>query len=250
MDVPVMTDVCQGGSSHASTPCMELGVTESLDALQTGFGGNYEDCGEGRGLVPKAVIICPQTRQEGLSGVDSKKEVALWALQKRCCMVRDERSNRTEERCGNIVRLGGNMSLRFDGAVTPTVLASAISFVGLPLLVFLGVMMRHRQSTLPLLTDLKVPALIVVESLIFAGPEVVLHLCLEALHKGRHSASFAVLVLTRLIYTVWLVVSFRVNGPLLASGLAVRVTRLAPNKLRDIISCKKLRKHRFEDMAR
>ncbi|XP_077510822.1 uncharacterized protein LOC144121470 [Amblyomma americanum] len=227
MDVPVMTDVCQGGSPHASTPCMELGVTESLDALQTGLGGNYEDCGEGRGLVPKAVIICPQTRQEGLSGVDSKKEVALWALQKRCCMVRDERSNRTEERYGNIMRLGGKMSLRFDGAVTPTVLASAIPFVGLPLLVFLGVMMRHRQSTLPLLTDVKVPALIVIESLIFVGPEGVLHLCLEALHKGRHSASFAVLVLTRLLYTVWLVVSFRVNGPLLASGLAMMRGRFA-----------------------
>ncbi|KAK8767620.1 hypothetical protein V5799_005601 [Amblyomma americanum] len=105
---------------------------------------------------------------------------------------------------------------------------------GLPLLVFLGVMMRHRQSTLPLLTDVKVPALIVIESLIFVGPEGVLHLCLGALHKGRHSASFAVLVLTRLLYTVWLVVSFRVNGPLLASGLAVRVTKLAPNELPDI----------------
>ncbi|XP_077520319.1 uncharacterized protein LOC144130209 isoform X1 [Amblyomma americanum] len=164
MDVPVMTDMCQGGSSHVSTPCMEVGVTESLGALQTVFDGNYEDCDEGRGLVPKAVIFCPQTRQEGLSGADSKKEVALWALQKRCCMVRDERSNRTEGCSGNMVRLGGKMSLQFDGAVTPTVLASTIAFVGLPLVVFLGGMMRHRQSALPLFTDLKVPALIVVES--------------------------------------------------------------------------------------
>ncbi|XP_077501625.1 uncharacterized protein LOC144112680 isoform X2 [Amblyomma americanum] len=155
MGVPVMTDMCQGGSSHASTPCMEVGVTESLGALQTGFGGNYEDCDEGRGLVPKAVIFCTQTRQEGLSGADSKKEVAFRALQKRCCMVRDERSNRTEGCSGNMVRLGGKMSLHFDGAVTTIVLASAIAFVDLPLLVFLGVMMRHRQSALPLLTDLK-----------------------------------------------------------------------------------------------
>ncbi|XP_077498272.1 uncharacterized protein LOC144109016 isoform X2 [Amblyomma americanum] len=102
------------------------------------------------------------TRQEGLSGADSKKEVALWALQKRCCMVRDERSNRTEGCSGNMVRLDGNVSLQFDGAVTPTVLASAIAFVGLPLVVFLGGMMRHRQSALPLFTDLKVPALIVI----------------------------------------------------------------------------------------
>ncbi|KAK8759611.1 hypothetical protein V5799_002763 [Amblyomma americanum] len=129
MGVPVMTDMCQGGSSHASTPCMEVGVTESLGALQTGFGGNYEDCDEGRGLVPKAVIFCTQTRQEGLSGADSKKEVAFRALQKRCCMVRDERSNRTEGCSGNMVRLGGKMSLHFDGAVTPIVLASAIAFV-------------------------------------------------------------------------------------------------------------------------
>ncbi|KAK8766969.1 hypothetical protein V5799_006250 [Amblyomma americanum] len=98
-----------------------------------------------------------------------------------------------------MVRLGGKMSLQFDGAVTPTVLASAIAFVGLPLVVFLGGMMRHRQSTLPLFTDL----------------------------KGRHSASFAVLVLTRLLYTVWLAVSFRASGPLLAWELAMMRDRFA-----------------------
>ncbi|XP_077505030.1 uncharacterized protein LOC144114866 [Amblyomma americanum] len=139
-----------------------------------------------------------------------------------------------------MVRLGVKMSLHFDGAVTPIVLASAIAFVGLPLLVFLGVMMRHRQSALPLLTDLKVPALIVIESLIFAGTEVVLDLCLEALHKGRHSASFAVLVLTRLLYTVWLAVLFRASDPLLASGLAVRVAKLARIALLDLTCMQRL----------
>lgn len=226
MDVPVMTDLCQGGPPDATPPELEGVVAENFDALlQAGFDGNYEDCGE-RHDPAQGALLCLESRHKGLDKGDSRKQVASQDQHKLSAVARIERGIRTDERNGNdVVRLCGEMFFRMDGAVAPTALASAIAFLGLPLLVFLGVMMRQWEPPLRLLTDLRVPALIVVESLIFAGPDVVLWLCLDALRKEKHGAPFAVLLLTRLLYTVWLVVWFKANGPLLASGFSMMLDR-------------------------